>query len=160
MLIAVTENSVPSPYQRGEYQASLSKQIIKDNKYRLKGATQRNGMTATSWQTWFVVASNIMEASPANSTHVRHAGQEGASCPRDVDSEAVQLDPSAIWPDDDSSSASSPSRRLLIAQKPQHKANSTKPSDQMAPCVRVDIVGSNRNGYVMRAVSEPMLESA
>src|SRR5882672_7514847 len=44
------------------YQRGLSKQRMKDPRYRHSGTTQRNGITATCWEMTLVVASNITEA--------------------------------------------------------------------------------------------------
>src|SRR5258706_1568533 len=52
------------------YQRGLSKLMMKLSRYRLNGSTQRNGMTATSWQILLVVASSRMELH-AGSSHQR-----------------------------------------------------------------------------------------
>ena len=50
-LMTTTDIAAPKPYHRPRYQAGLSKQMINESKYKLRGATYKNGITATSWQT-------------------------------------------------------------------------------------------------------------
>ena len=52
--------------------------MMKVSKYRLNGTTHMKGITATSWQTWLVVASSIALAqagSITQSTRRHHCGR-------------------------------------------------------------------------------------
>lgn len=59
------------------YQRGLSKQMMKLNRYNASGSTQRNGITATSWQILFVVARSSTEAQAGSNSHKRWLKVEG-----------------------------------------------------------------------------------
>jgi hypothetical protein len=51
---------------------------MNESRYKLKGATQRNGTTATSWQTKLVVARKATEANAGKAIHAaRVVGRRG-----------------------------------------------------------------------------------
>src|SRR5690349_3957335 len=65
------------------YQRSFSKTSTKVSKYTDSGATQRNGITATSWQIRFVVAMSSVEphaARPIQNNTSRTEGRAVAPC--------------------------------------------------------------------------------
>src|SRR6266536_684190 len=59
------------------YHRGLSKQMMKVRRYSANGSTQRNGMTATSWQILFVVASSNADAQAGSSSQRRKLSVEG-----------------------------------------------------------------------------------
>ena len=63
----------PGPGRTGSrlYQRGLSKQMMKLSRYSASGSTHRNGITATSWQILFVVASSSTEAQAGSRSHRR-----------------------------------------------------------------------------------------
>src|SRR5579872_4208698 len=112
--------------KRREYQRSLSKQMMNDNKYRLSGSTQRNGTLATSRQTWFVVANNRIEGTIARANHKNSVPFEGRTA---VAAEAGT---------DDESTVDLPAvLASKAAQSEQSTANATKPQDQYRARIRV-----------------------
>src|SRR2546423_14399784 len=64
------------------YHLGLSKQTMKLSRYRASGSTHRKGMTATSWQILFVVASKSTDAQAGSATQrtgESHSGRRGGS---------------------------------------------------------------------------------
>src|SRR5260221_10971598 len=62
-------NMVIAAIKPGLYQRGWSKATMNVSRYSAKGATHKNGITATSVQTWLVVANSVMDAAAGNSSH-------------------------------------------------------------------------------------------
>jgi predicted deacetylase len=77
------ETANASMNNRREYQWSLSKQRMNENRYSVSGKTHRKGTAATSRQTWFVVANNITDAAIANPNHMIRVPIFGSESPQE-----------------------------------------------------------------------------
>ncbi len=59
------------------YHLELSKQIIKDTRYKLKGSTHRKGTTAISWVIFSVTANKTVEAAAGRASQKKRIEKEG-----------------------------------------------------------------------------------
>src|SRR5262245_33237152 len=97
----------------------------------------KSGTVATFWQTSFVTAKNITDASAGNPTQAALSHALGASslaaaiCAGDVVVEAA---------------CSCRARNVHHAQNAQHAANTAKPRDHIAACSRESQYTSKKNG--------------
>src|SRR5262245_33026454 len=111
------------------------------------GATQRNGITATSWQTLLVEASNRTEAQAGSANHsalLSHG--TGARFRSTREPAALTRDPANF--------------QTLNPQKQQPTANPTRPAAHSEACVLRLKQISKMNGYVSTASNDPALDRA
>src|SRR5690349_15667126 len=104
------------------YQRGLSKQMMKLNKYSASGATQRNGMTATSWHSLLVIANNRTDAQAGSSSQRRKVSVERRAL--SVGGTGGQISGLAL--------TFSPTLKNFNAQNPQHRTYAAKPQPQIS----------------------------
>jgi len=113
---------------------------MNDSKYKQRGKTHRNGITATSWQIWLVVAKSIIEALAAKVSHNRRCPQEGA----------VRSSPIAGWERGWQSASNglvgSVEPLAARAQNAQEMRKAKYAKDHNAPCTLRGSRGSTKKG--------------
>src|SRR6185369_17363254 len=95
------------------------------------GATQRNGFTPPSWESWFVVASSSVEAAAESPSQNRIVHKVGRA--EDASSGAATGMAGAV-------------ARSRHAVQPHRTANAAYRTDHIATCVRSRRNGSRTNG--------------
>src|ERR1700737_1760805 len=107
---------------------------MNESRYRLRGSTQRNGMAATSWQSWLVVARSITEAQAERPSHKRRRPIEGLTS-----GEAASTDAAAA-------AEASPEGDNRKTRSAQPAAKRTKPPAQASACTCSVSFGSTAKG--------------
>src|SRR5436190_17082657 len=113
------------------YQRGLSKQMMNDRRYSANGNTQRKGMTATSWQILFVVASSKADAHAGSRS--QRSRERGVGCISSLKCRA-ETNASALLSGtlcaEPPSTAAGFDRNNLIAHTPAQIAYTTNPQPQ------------------------------
>src|SRR5688572_28148109 len=131
------------------YQRGLSKPRTNVSRYTASGSTHRNGTTATSWQSLFVVASSSTDAHAASASHRSRRPNRGAvSSPADGAASSGTAGTGPLG------------RAASHAHAAHARENAPSPTDHTVACARRVSSGSTRNGYDTSASSDPAFESA
>src|SRR5260221_256245 len=132
----------------------------------LSGRTQRNGIGATFWLIWVVIASSITAAQAAKLIHRAITFRPGlgvtpmvCDCGSDNPCKTDSLPEPAAAASGLCASVLTPDL-LCHAASEQVNANTANPTDQSVVCPCVVNCGSTNTGKLSRASMEPKLESA
>ena len=121
---------------------------MKVMRYRLSGRTQRNGTTATSRQSWFVVARRSAEPHADKPSHSASSTRRGFA--------SAGVGPVAL------AIALRGRARVVVSHAvyTQARAKAAKPTDHPQPWCSSVSMRSTRNGYESSPSNEPTFDTA